>query len=94
MNEEQQAPPRGGLIPHARRGWRLWSIRLNAVGLAIQSIFMAWATLPLDIWAMLPNELKSFLPPRAMFILPALFFAAAMVARFVRQPKMERSDDD
>jgi hypothetical protein len=94
MEENEAAPPRGGLIPHARKGWRLWSVRLNAIGLAIQSVFMAWVSLPLDLWNMMPGELKAFLPPRAMFILPALFFAAAMAARFVRQPKLDREKCD
>lgn len=74
------------LIPEARRMWhRLWSIRLNAIGLALQTLFMTWATLPLDLWNMMPAEVKAFVPERLVFALPMIFFAAAMVARLIKQ---------
>jgi hypothetical protein len=74
------------LIPGAKRLWfRLWSIRLNAIGLALQTLFMTWASLPLDLWNMMPGEVKALVSPRVVFVVPALFFAAAMVARLIKQ---------
>lgn len=68
--------------------WRLWSLRLQALGLAIQTAFLAWGELPLQIWAMMPHEVKAHLPAKFVFVIPALFFAAAAFARVVKQDKL------
>lgn len=74
------------LIPNASRDWwRFWSVRLTAIGAALQSLFLTWATLPLDLWNMMPVEVKDYVHPVAVKALPLVFFVAAMIARFVKQ---------
>lgn len=84
-------------LPVARKNWwRLKSTQLSAIGGVLQAIFMAWVSIPLELWNVMPAELKAFLPPRAMFLLPLIFFVAATVARFVPQrrlaEKLEQSE--
>ncbi|KPH59275.1 hypothetical protein ADT71_23940 [Novosphingobium sp. ST904] len=73
---------RSRLIEDWRLWWRYWSVRLNAIGLAIltgcQLISDAWSTMPPDLRAALPYA-------RDVSI---LLFAAGIVARLVQQPNL------
>lgn len=76
---------RWALIDNWRRQWwRLWSVRLQAIGLFL----LAWANLPLELWGMMPGEVKRLLPGNVATILSSAFFAAALVARFVKQQRL------
>lgn len=77
------------LIDNAReKWWRLWSVRLQSIGLTIQTLFMTWGEFPLTLWNMMPNEVRHRVPERAVFILPAAFFLAGTLARFIKQEKL------
>ena len=77
------------LITDARRKWwRLWSNRLNGAGLAIMSVFMGWAELPLMLWNMMPVEVRRVVPDHIAFVIPAVFFGAAILARMIKQEKL------
>lgn len=74
----------------ARKWWRLWSVRLNAIGLAI----LAWVQIDpvsaLSVWVMMPSEVRKVLPPDFITIVGLAFFALSMMARLVVQPKLEK----
>jgi hypothetical protein len=76
------------LIAGWRDFWRLWSVRLTAAGLFVQALFMAWGELPLALWNMMPGEVRAMLPARAVFVVPALCFAASAIARIIRQERL------
>jgi hypothetical protein len=80
---------RAHLVPDARLWWRWWSQRFNAIGLAI----LAWVQFDpvsvLAVWNMMPVQLRGVLPEHALVGLALVFFALAMLARIVRQPKLE-----
>lgn len=76
-----------------RKWWRLWSQRLSAIGIVLQSIFIGWASVPVEIWNFMPAEVKAILPPWAMFGLPMAFFIAAWIARLIKQPKLNKEAD-
>lgn len=73
------------LISNWREFHKLWSVRLNLIGTAIMTAFMAWPSLALDLWLMMPSEVKDFLPPRLVPLLALAFFLAATVARLIKQ---------
>lgn len=79
------------LVPEARLWWRWWSMRFNAIGLAI----LAWVQFDpvsvLAVWNMMPRHVHGMLPEHAMTGLALVFFSLAMLARIVRQPKLEQS---
>ncbi|MEN9936064.1 MAG: hypothetical protein RLZZ387_2643 [Chloroflexota bacterium] len=74
----------------ARKWWRLWSVRLNAIGLAI----LAWVQIDpvgaLAVWAMMPSEVRAALPPNFVTVVGLLFFGLSMLARLVVQPRLDR----
>lgn len=78
------------LVPGARLWWRWWSIRFNAIGLAI----LAWVQFDpvsvLAVWNMMPAQVRNVMPEHALTILAVIFFGLAMLARVVRQPKLDQ----
>lgn len=68
--------------------WRAWSVRLNAIGLAL----LAWVSIDpvsvLVVWNMMPPAVRAVLPDHFIVILGAALFGLSMLARIVQQPKM------
>jgi len=81
------------LIPHWRVLWRAWSVRLNTIGLAILAWFAVDPVSLLAVWNMMPASVHSLLPSQIISVLGAILFALSLIAKFVRQPKMERKID-
>jgi hypothetical protein len=81
---------RDHLIPEARLWWRFWSVRFNALGLAI----LAWVQFDpvsvLYVYNMMPRPFRALMPDMLFTSLAIMLFALAMIARLVRQPKIEQ----
>jgi hypothetical protein len=75
------------LIDGWRQAWRLWSVRLSAIG----AILMGWAALTpdalLQAWNALPADVQALLPEQVGKAIPFLLFIGTLVARFIPQPK-------
>lgn len=82
------------LIPHWRAMWRAWSVRLNAIGLAILTWFAIDPVSLLAVWNMMPAAVHQIIPAQVASILGAILFALSMLARVVRQPKLKEKIDD
>ncbi len=80
------------LIDNARQWWRLWSIRLNALGLAILSWVQFDPVSALAVWNMLPHEARRVLPPNFLMIVGMVLFALSMLSRVLVQTKLRRRD--
>jgi hypothetical protein len=78
------------LIDNARDWWRLWSIRLNAIGLAIVGWVWFDPVGVLAVWNMMPIAVRGVFPPEILFACGLLFFALSMIARLVKQPKLHK----
>lgn len=80
------------LVPEARAWWKLWSIRLNALGLAI----LAWVQFDpigvLWVWNMMPAAVTRLVPASTLTFIGMALFALSMIARVVTQPKVHRDD--
>jgi len=81
------------LLPHWRQLWRSWSVRLNALGLAILGWFAVDPVSLLSVWNMMPPSVRDLIPEQLVSGLGALLFLLAMVARLVRQPKLREKID-
>lgn len=80
------------LVPGARQAWRWWSMRLNAIGLAI----LAWVQFDpvsaLAVFNMMPGHVREALPSHLLTGIAFVFFALAMIARLVKQPALEQNN--
>lgn len=77
----------------AIRLWNAWSIRFNAIGLAILSIAPFDPVSALGVWNMMPPAVHSFMPRGILTYIGMFFFVLAMIARLVSQPKMRAKVD-
>lgn len=77
------------LIDHARDWWRLWSIRIGALGTVLASTFVAFPDIALNVWNMLPADIKQHFPPEYVSFFGIGLFALSMFARVIRQDKLK-----
>jgi len=69
--------------------WHWWSVRFNAVGIAILGFVSFDPVGALSIWNMMPPHVKAVLPPNFLTFAGLALFALSMLARVVKQkPKV------
>lgn len=76
------------LVDNWCRAWRFWSIRFNALGLAILSFASFEPVAALGVWNMMPAPVKAFLPQNIVLYIGMALFVLSMLARVVKQPKL------
>ena len=79
------------LIEDWRNFWRFWSVRLGVMGSAITAVLIAFPDVALSAWAMLPADLKAAIPERYMPLIGVGIFVASLIARAIKQSKLERN---
>ena len=77
------------LIEDWRKCWRFWSVRLGVIGSAITAVLIAFPDVALSAWAMLPADLKAAIPERYMPLIGVGIFVASLIARVIKQTKLE-----
>lgn len=82
------------LIEHWRVWYKLWSVRLTAIGTVLAGWFMASPDAFLNVWLMLPQELKDVLPPDVVKFIPIFILVAGTFARVVKQNKLPQVNAD
>lgn len=80
-------------VTHARLLFKTWSVWLASIGAALGAGFQAFPDAALHAWMILPPDIKSYLPPNILsFISPAIV-VLAVLAQYVRQPKLKDKRD-
>jgi len=72
-----------------KKMWRLWSIRLNGLGLFVLGFVHFDPVSALAVWNMMPHMVQHVLPKNFLVWVGLGLFALSMVARLVHQPKLE-----
>lgn len=80
------------LISQWKSFWRMWSIRFNAIGVALLGYIAVSPEIVLHAWNMLPMELKQVIPPNYMVWITVILFVLAMISRVVKQEKLPPGD--
>jgi hypothetical protein len=81
-------PSKLELVAHWRTFYKLWSVRFNAMGVALLSGMLAFPQIVADAWTALPPEMKALLPQQYVMWVPVALMMISMYARIVRQPKL------
>ena len=79
------------LIEDWRNFWRFWSVRLGVIGSAIAAVLIAFPDVALSAWAIMPADLKAAIPERYMPLIGVGIFVASLIARDIKQSKLERN---
>jgi hypothetical protein len=85
MDEPMEKPKR--LIDNWRSWHRFWSVRLNALGIAILTWVQFDPVGVLYVWSLLPEDVRMILPPRFLMFVGLGLFALSMLARVVKQKR-------
>jgi len=80
------------LVSDWRDYFRMWSVRLNAVGLAILSWVYIDPISTLYVWSMMPPEVRAILPYNIVTHIGFALFALGMLARVVKQPAKKKDE--
>lgn len=83
---------RDRLIDDLANAHKFWSLRLAALGVVLQGLLEAIPDAVLHGWALLPPELKIYVPPGVLKVIPLAIMASAVVARLIKQPKLENAN--
>lgn len=81
------------LVEEAHEWWMLWSTRLNAIGLALLTWIQIDPVSVLGVWNMMPASMKAVVPSNIFQLVAITLFLLGMMARFVRQPKVEEKNE-
>lgn len=76
------------LVDNWREFWRLWSVRLGAVGTALAGWFVMSPETAIHVWLMLPADLKAALPPQFVGYFGIGLFVLSMVAKLFKQKNL------
>ena len=71
------------VIENWRQSWRLWSVRVSAIGAAVFAVLVAAPDQALQIWQALPPEVQALVPNAKQ--LGLLLLSASAIARVLRQ---------
>lgn len=82
------------LIAQWRSFWRMWSLRLNAVGLAILGYITVSPEIISQAWYALPPDIKTMLPPNFLMWISVALFALGIVARLIKQESIPKAPLD
>lgn len=82
------------LIDQWRSFWRMWSMRLNAVGLAILGYITVSPEIITQAWYALPADMKNMLPPNYLMWISVGLFALGLIARVIKQESIPKGPTD
>jgi hypothetical protein len=82
------------LIEGWQKAHKFWSVRLGVIGTALTALFLAAPEAALHAWAVMPEDVKSMLPPEVIKFMGIFILGSSFVARIVKQPKLEKKEDE
>ncbi len=75
------------LIPRWRQAWRLWSVRVSAIGAILFTLLLAAPDQLLAIWTALPADVQALVPGAPT--LGLILSVASLLARLIAQRKAD-----
>lgn len=78
------------LTQDAKVWWKLWSTRLNALGLLVTGWLTAFPDAALFAWNAMPADMKAFFPAQYMPFIGLAILVLGILARFVKQEKLSK----
>ena len=80
-------------VGHAAKLHKTWSVRLQAISFTIGATITAFPDAVLHAWNIIPPEVKGNLPPNVLQYISYALIGAAILAQYVKQPKLNPPED-
>jgi len=81
-------------VTHAKLLFKTWSVWLASAGAAIGAAIQSFPDSALQAWAVLPPDIKGYLPPNILSYISPTLVVLAVLAQYVRQPKLKQKRDE
>lgn len=81
------------LIEDWKKGWKMWSVRLSALGASIMGMFLYFPEWSLYLYNAMPREIRDLLPDNFALFLAMVVFVGTALARIVKQEKLNKRTD-
>ncbi|WP_421446413.1 hypothetical protein [Agrobacterium tumefaciens] len=78
------------LVPDWRSWWRMWTIWFQGAAALFFSYLTAVPDAAFQIWAILPSDIRSSFPPAYVQYGGIVLIFLGILARLVKQPKLEQ----
>jgi hypothetical protein len=65
--------------------WKLWSIRLGALGTIVTTWLVSFPDQAVAVWGSLPDTVRDLIPAQYMPMIGVSIFVLSMVSRFIKQ---------
>lgn len=78
------------LISYWQIIWKKWSVRLNALGIAVLGYLTLAPDAITQVWLMLPDDVKSYVPVKFSLYIPLIMFVLGLLANYIKQEKLEQ----
>ncbi|HEX8384170.1 MAG TPA: hypothetical protein VF592_12435, partial [Sphingomonas sp.] len=73
------------MIANWRQSWRLWSVRVSALGAVLATTAAAAPDALISAWQSLPEEIRYVVPEHVGRWITPVLFAASLAARILKQ---------
>ena len=76
------------LIDNWKQSWKMWSVRLSALGASIMGMFLYFPEWTLYLFNAMPKEVRDMLPDNLALFLAMIVFIGTAISRIVKQEKL------
>ena len=78
------------LIDNWKQSWKMWSVRLSALGASIMGMFLYFPEWTLYLFNAMPKEVRDLLPDNLALFLAMIVFIGTAISRIVKQEKLAK----
>lgn len=82
------------LIDNWRHSWKMWSVRLSALGASAMGLFLYFPEWTLYLFNAMPREVRDLLPDNLALFLAMIVFVGTAISRIVKQEKLMKKEKD
>lgn len=81
------------LIDDWKKSWKLWSVRLSALGASAMGLFLYFPEWTLYLFNAMPREVRDLLPDNLALFLAMIVFVGTAISRIVKQEKLMKDKE-
>ena len=82
------------LIDNWKQGYKMWSVRLSALGASFLGLFIYFPDWTLYLYNAMPREVRDMIPDNFALMLAMAIFVGSAISRIVKQEALHNKKED